>query len=203
MSAPSNSIFPDVGLLIPKSTSTNSLCPFPETPATPSISPLEREKLMSSKIVVPSLSLKVIFSTFRSSEFAAPSICVEVLRNLKPPKIMDFSKSILSPTINFITVAWSTSGRLNLPNRTPLLKTAISSATAITSCSLCVMKTTPSPSLIKFLKALKSVSTSCGVKLVVGSSRISILIPLTKALSISTLCLTPNGRFLTFSLRFT
>ncbi len=77
--------------------------------------------------------------------------------------------------------------------------TVIRSAIARTSLSLWVMKTIERPlSRSDRMTAIRS-SISCGVSTAVGSSRISTCAWRRRALTISTRCCTPTGRFFTSS----
>ena len=101
---------PDEGGRIPDNISSNSDCPFPDTPAMPSISPERREKLRPSSFVVPDC-VSEILSAFRhisvgvgglyptSSNTGLPTInsaswrgevsCVARWATISPPRITD------------------------------------------------------------------------------------------------------------------
>ncbi|CAB4765195.1 unannotated protein [freshwater metagenome] len=64
----------------------------------------------------------------------------------------------------------------------------------MTSRSLWVIKSTPTPEAAKFLITCRSSSVSCGVRTAVGSSRMSKSTSLRSALRISMRCCVPTGR---------
>ncbi len=63
------------------------------------------------------------------------------------------------------------------PTVVPRRMTLIASATESTSCSLCEMKMTVTPSDFSSRRLSNRASTSCGTSTAVGSSRIRILAP--------------------------
>ena len=81
-----------------------------------------------------------------------------------------------------------------VPTNLPPRKTTTRSATAITSWSLWVINTTPTPDLARLRITPSSSSISCGVSTAVGSSRIKSFTSLRSALRISTRCCIPTGR---------
>ena len=83
------------------------------------------------------------------------------------------------------------------PTTAPRRSTVIVSAMAWTSLSLCEMKTMDLPPSFSCLMIRNRSSVSAGVSTAVGSSRISTVASLTSALTISTRCWMPTGRFST------
>jgi len=80
-----------------------------------------------------------------------------------------------------------------VPTTLPRRMTLILSPTAFTSRSLWVMKMIEVPCAFSERMMSISSSISCGVRTAVGSSRISTLASLERALMISTRCCTPTG----------
>ena len=83
------------------------------------------------------------------------------------------------------------------PTTAPRRSTVIVSAMAWTSLSLCEMNTTDVPPAVSCRMIRNRSSVSSGVSTAVGSSRISTVASLTSALTISTRCWMPTGRFST------
>ena len=81
-----------------------------------------------------------------------------------------------------------------VPTTLPRRITVIRSPIALTSRSLCVMKTMDVPCSFNDRMISMSSSISCGVSTAVGSSRISTWASFASALMISTRCWTPTGR---------
>ncbi len=89
--------------------------------------------------------------------------------------------TIISASWRAVTVRGSAS-----PTVVPRRMTLIASATESTSCSLCEMKMTVTPSALSSRRFAKSASTSWGTRTAVGSSRIRIRAPRYSTLRIST-----------------
>ena len=85
--------------------------------------------------------------------------------------------SASSPTMRVASSAADVSARRSVPTRLPSRMTVRASQTAIVSRILWVMKTTLMPSSTIARSDPNSESTSCGVRLVVGSSSTSTLAP--------------------------
>ena len=166
---------------MPQIASTNSRCPFPSTPATPKISPLCRERStpLTDKILRSSRTCNPLTSSTTAPRFASVRLTCNTTER---------------PTIIWASPASSVSFGEVAPTSLPPRRTTTRSATAITSWSLWVIKTMPTPELAKLRITPRSSSISCGVKTAVGSSRISNLTSLRSAFRISTRCCMPTGR---------
>ena len=100
--------------------------------------------------------------------------------------------AIVRPTISSASLAGFASFRFSRPTTAPLRSMEMVSAIRITSSSLWEMKMTALLSDVICLTTWKRASASCGVKTLVGSSRIRISAPWIRALRISTRCRSPG-----------
>ena len=128
----------------------------------------------------------------RSSRTSSP-----LTSRTTPPRLASVRftcKTTERPTIIWASPASSVSLGEVVPTNFPPRKTTTRSATAMTSCNLWVIRTTPTPDLAKLRITIRSSSISCGVRTAVGSSRINNFTSLRSALRISTRCCIPTGK---------
>ena len=184
-------IVPPSGLPRPDSTSSTSLCPLPDTPATPTISPACRSSENSRSRTTPSLSRKPSprACTSTAPRCTAVSACrpIATLR----PTIASASDSTLASAISQSCTTC------------PARITVTRSHSRITSLSLCVIRMIVVPAARSRPSTSNSCSVSCGVSTAVGSSRISTRAPRYSAFRISSRCWSPTGRSPTRASRFT
>ena len=165
----------------PASASRSSLCPFPETPAIPTISPSLTVNETSRTRVVPRSSRTLRFSTAsrsrpgRASPFSTRS-------STRRPTISSASSGMVVPAVS----RWATIA----PSRI----TDTRSVTSMTSRSLWVMRMIVFPCSFRRRRMRNRWSASCGVSAPVGSSRIRISAPRKSALRISTRCCSSDGK---------
>jgi hypothetical protein len=176
-------IDPACGTRRPITASTSSVCPLPCTPATPSTSPACTSRSMPSTARMP-----------RSSSTTRP----EIFSTVRPGSagVLVTSRLTSRPTISAASSSSLVSG-VATPTVRPRRITVIRSAMALTSRSLCVMKTIDLPVSASPRMTVSSSSVSCGVSTAVGSSRMSSSTSRVSAFTISTRCCAPTGRFST------
>ena len=174
ISAPSSKTLPFSTFLSPVIASISSLCPFPSTPAIPTISPdfTSRDR---------PLIFDISFSPEVHISFTSSTV----------PFTSDFFFSIFKKTsLPIIILASSSAFVLSLstvPMYSPALITEILSEISITSLSLCEMNTMDFPSSLSLLSISNNLVVSIGVRTAVGSSNMMILAPLVRVFIISTL----------------
>ena len=159
----------------PVSASTSSRCPLPATPAMPKISC----RCTTTEIPRTAGSPRSLW-THRSSAMRAGAPV--------PGRRAGSRKSTSCPTIiraNWLLLVMATG---TVSTTRPLRITVTRSATAMTSSSLCVIKMTDLPSSFIRRRTANSCVASCGVKTLVGSSRIRMPAPRSSAFRISTRC---------------
>ena len=181
MSSPFRWTPPPVAFLSPVRASTSSVCPFPSTPEMPRISEACTSRLTPLRAGSPLSSVALRPSTLRTTSSPSEGCFSKV-------------KTTLLPTIILASSETSVSLTLTVPTTLPRFRTVTLSQMDMTSLSLWEMNMTVLPCTFRDLTALKSSSTSWGVRTAVGSSRMSMSAPLYNAFSISTLCWTPTER---------
>ena len=165
---------------MPEIVSASSRCPFPATPATPTISPdwTSKETLFTASAPRSPTALR-----FATSSTTSP---IECARSTRRPS------TISRPTMRAASERSEASDTGTVATNRPPRSTVIRSATAITSRSLWVMRMTACPSRAITLRVVNSCDASCGVRTAVGSSRMSTREPRKTALMISTRCCSPT-----------
>ena len=163
----------------PASTSINSDCPLPATPATPSTSPRCSVKLTSRSAGNPRADFAFRFATSSSGVSRTGETRLR-------------SKLTLRPTISSARPSFVAPSAGRLPTTRPRRKTVIVSQMLSTSSNLCEMKIRLLPAPRKPRITPNSDSASCGVSTLVGSSRISTVAPRSSARKISTRCFSPG-----------
>src|SRR6202050_340795 len=163
--------------------SHSSVCPLPWTPATPRISPARTWNDVPLTCACPARSVTTRPATSRTTSPGLAACLLTRSCTSRPTMSRARSSSVL------------VGGRS--PTTLPRRRTVIVSAMAWTSLSLCEMKTMDVPPSLSCLMIRNRSSVSAGVSTAVGSSRISTRASLTSALTISTRCWMPTGRFST------
>ena len=164
ISLPSNQIRPEHGRR-PVITSTNSLCPFPATPAMPRISPS-----CNARSTLRKAGRFLLFRAETSSrrKTSGPAVCSHLCR-LKITSRPTISEARLSR----VNPCKSIRSAVTRPRR----KTVSLSATCFTSLSLWLMKAMDLPwAAIPFSVVISS-SASWGARTAVGSSMMRIFAP--------------------------
>jgi hypothetical protein len=156
---------------------------LPCTPATPRISPARTWNDVPSTQTRPVSSATVRSDT---SSTTSPGVAASLLTR----------SWTFRPTMRAASSSSVADGGRS-PTTAPRRSTVIVSAMAWTSLSLCEMKTTDVPPSLSCRMIRNKSSVSAGVSTAVGSSRISTVASLTSALTISTRCWMPTGRFST------
>ena len=172
---PANVMLPDWGGSIPDRTSRSSVCPFPATPAMPRISPARSSKATSVRRGAPRSSAWLSDSTTRIGAPGSPG---------SPPTVNSTSR----PTISRASSSWLVSRVGRRATISPRRITYTMSVAAMISRSLWVMRRMVTPSRLRIARISNSRSASCGVSTPVGSSRIRMRAPRSRALRISTRC---------------
>ena len=180
--APPSWSSPSVGASMPDNTSSNSLWPLPDTPATPTISPPRSVRLRPFKR-----------TTFRASRTKILVAC-----NKTSPTVLvsSFMRPVctLRPTIASARPSQEACAIGNSCTTRPARITVTWSHKRMTSFSLCVISKMVVPRVRNTRSTSNNCSVSCGVNTAVGSSRIRILAPRYKAFKISSRWRSPTGR---------
>ena len=159
MSSPSSKICPPSAFINPATHFTSSDCPFPLTPAIPTISPSPTCILRWSIIFLPS---PFITRSFISKIFFS-DLCG-----------VGFFSTICLPTIKNESSAADVFSLIRSATTSPARITTTLSATSITSLSLCVIIIRLLPIAASAFMVFSRLSTSSGVKTADGSSKIII-----------------------------
>ena len=149
---------PDSGFRNPVSASISSDCPFPSTPAIPTISPARTSNETSRTAGSPRSSTTERFST-TSIGLPGAAGFLSTLSRTSRPTIIRARPASVAPSRGIVSTC--------LPRRSVVIRSEISK----TSSSLWVMKMTESPSAISPRRISNSSLASCGVSTAVGSSR--------------------------------
>ena len=179
-SSPATEIVPLAAARKPVIASTNSVCPFPCTPAIPTISPARTTKETPSTTARPSGSTTWRLST---DNITSPGsrLALSAINCTGLPTIIS--------AICASEVAFGSTSPTTLPRRNTLIRSAMVSA----SFNLWVMNTTPRPAAINVRTMAKNSMISLGVRTAVGSSKTTTLASRSKTFTISTRCCTPTG----------
>jgi len=161
ISSPKRVTLPDKVFCKPVIALTNSVWPFPCTPAIPTISPEYISSETSSTTMFWNLSATVRFSTEHTS---SPGLL----------SVRSTSRSTARPTIMAANVCLSAWAGVVSPTIAPRRITMTRSEISITSRSLCVIKMIDLPWATSDRMILNNSSASCGVRTAVGSSKIRI-----------------------------
>ena len=164
----------------PISASPSSFWPLPATPARPTSSPGNTSKLHPLTARDPRSSVTARSRTTSTgwSPRSRPSRA-GTAGDISPIMSCTSCCSVMAAREHVVTTR---------PRRITVIRELMRSASRI----LCVMKTTVSPCDVNHETVEKSASTSCGVSIVVGSSRMSTRTPRYRALRTSTFCWTPT-----------
>ena len=176
---------PDVGWRRPASTSSNSLCPLPDTPATPTISPARNCKSMPSSRSTPSESFRQMLL---ACSFTGPTVFT--VSAALPVATLRPTIASANWSVEVLAIATRATTR-------PPRITVTSSHRRMTSLSLWVIKIMVVPCARSKVNTPNSCSVSCGVRTAVGSSSIKIRAPRYSAFKISSRCWSPTGSSLT------
>ena len=144
--------------MLPVIMEISSLCPFPSTPAIPTISPFLTSMLTPESLGILNLSTYVRFWAFSTTSPAST-------------RALSYSKEISLPTIRLEISSSDTSFVRYVPLVTPPFKTVILSLMRFTSFSLWDMKIMVIPRSLSSISRSNSSSVSWGVSTAVGSSR--------------------------------
>ena len=163
--------------------SHNSVWPLPWTPAIPTISPLRTSSETPSTTARPASVLDPQVLHFEGDvPGCAGSLCT--VSSTARPTMSEASSS---------SVAVGGGAPTTLPRRMTVIRSAIS----CTSFSLWLMKMIDFPDAFSSRMMRNSSLVSPGVRTAVGSSRMTMLASRCRALTISTRCWMPTGRFST------
>ncbi len=175
-------IDPPVGRRIPERTSTSSVWPLPDTPATPTISPAATSSETSVSAGSPWVPVAWRSRMRRIGSWAArPASAGRSTPKLgRPTIIRASSRSSVWPS--------------TVPTSAPRRSTVIRWLMARTSASLWLMNTTAMPSPTSRRRVANRAWTSSGTRTAVGSSRIRMRHSRERALRISTRCCSPTDR---------
>ena len=163
---------------------------MPDTPATPKTSPARISKLIRFKRGTPWLSVQLRCLTLSRTSPASTCSLLTLNNTLRPTICSASWLSLVIGVSKWATIA-------------PLRITETVSVTAIISRSLWVIRIMVTPCALRAAKILNNSSVSCGVNTPVGSSSMSILAPLYRALRISTRCCKPTDKLSTVASKST
>ena len=203
---------PDCGAASPASTSSSSLCPLPDTPATPTISPARRASDTSCRRGTPCASRRhrpwaCSSGVRRRSSVPSAAAPVGAPAGSEPDPDIDpvidpdinpegaaRPSCTCRPTIACASESSVTSSMGRSSTTCPARITVTASHRASTSLSLCVISTTVVPCVRNWRKVPNRACVSWGVSTAVGSSRIRMRAPRYSVLRISRRCRSPTGR---------
>ena len=175
--------WPDCGAVRPDNTSSNSLCPLPDTPATPTISPARSCRSTPLRRGTPQASVRCrpCAASRTSPGWCTGATSGAIRWTARPTMAWASASTWVSATgVSCTTV--------------PARITVTWSHRAITSFSLWVMRMTVLPCARKRRNTSNSWAISWGVSTAVGSSRMRVLAPRNRAFKISTRWRSPTGR---------
>ena len=177
---------PACGAARPASTSSSSLCPLPETPATPTISPAFSVRETSCRRGTPCASLRQMPCACSSHAPVCPG-ATAAAADSRP-------RFTCLPTMACASTSSVTSPISRSSTTCPARITVTASHSASTSLSLCVISRTVVPCARNCLKVPNRACVSCGVSTAVGSSRIRMRAPRYSVFRISRRWRSPTGR---------
>ena len=178
-SCPSISSLPLSGGYSPETNPAKVVCPLPDTPMMPSVSPARRRKLTPWSDAPP------LPPSARSTPSSSTLPGVAGGRS---------GRWTLRPTISSANSSFEVSAVLRSATTRPRRSTTTRSEADMTSCSLWLMKISDSPFSVIWRRVANRLSASCAVSTAVGSSRIRIRASLYSALRISTRWHSPTDR---------
>ena len=178
--APRNCTRPALAARVPLSSSARATWPLPETPAMATTSPPRSSSDTPSRRSRPS----AVVLTRSSTHSAWPTA----------PAGWRPGSSIARPTIHSASCSCVTAPAAACATSLPARSTAMRCDTRSTSASLWLMKMIDSPCATIWAKVSNKPSLSCGVSTAVGSSRIRMRAPRTRAFKISTRWRSPTVR---------